>query len=136
LIPVVTARGGDVSRSAAGRLAGELILTPAAALAPQVRWTEDGRNGATAAVDVDGRIHEVTISVSASGTLESVRLMRWGDPDRTGFAWHQFTAVCAGERRFDGFGVPAHTRAGWGAGGVRDFDGAFIDFVVDGAVFH
>ncbi|MBA4021115.1 MAG: hypothetical protein C0482_02005 [Gordonia sp.] len=122
LIPVVTATGDDVSRSAAGRLASELILTPAAALSPGVNWTAVDEDSAMAAVEVDGTIHDVTIHVSASGTLDSIELLRWGDPDQTGFGLHRFSAVCTGELRSDGFGVPAHTRAGWG-----DLE-AFIDF--------
>jgi hypothetical protein len=130
LIPVVTATGDDVSRSAAGRLASEMIFTPAAALSADVSWSGLSENSAVAAVEVDGTIHDVTICVAPSGMLESIELLRWGDPGKTGFGFHRFSAVCTGERRFDGFGVPAHTRAGWGD------DGAFIDFDIEWAAFR
>ncbi|AEE47654.1 DUF6544 family protein [Cellulomonas fimi] len=133
VLPVVTASGEDVRRSAAGRLAGELVLNPGTALAPHVRWEAVDDRHALARVALGGVEHAVTVAVDDDGTLRSVRLPRWGDPDGTGSALHEFEARCTGDRAFGGYRLPAHVEAGW------DLDAPggepFIVFDVDGARF-
>ncbi|GCE78487.1 hypothetical protein CBZ_35430 [Cellulomonas biazotea] len=134
VVPVVTARGSDVGRSAAGRLAGEIVLNPGAALSPSVRWEPVDDAHALAQVTVDGVEHVVTIEVDAVGTVRSARVPRWGDPDGTGFAVHDFVARCTGDRMLGGYRVPARVVAGWDL----DAPGAepFIELEVDAATFR
>lgn len=133
VLPVATASGEDVRRSAAGRLAGELVLNPGAALAPHVRWEAVDHVHARAHVALGGAEHVATVAVDDDGTLRSVRLPRWGDPDGTGSALHEFEARCTGDRTFTGYRLPAHVAAGWDL----DAPGSepFIEFDVDGARF-
>lgn len=134
LLPVVTERGDDVRRSAAGRLAGELVLNPGAALAPHVRWEAVDDARARARVRLGGDEHVVTVDVDEAGVVRSARLPRWGDPAGSGAAMHEFVARCSGDRSFGDYRLPAHVEAGW------DLDGPgatepFIVFDVDAATF-
>jgi hypothetical protein len=81
-IPFLSVAGRDVSRSAMGRLAGELCFVPAAALSPAVRWEPLDDRRAVACVDAHGWTHRVTLTVAESGRLERVDLPRWGQPRR------------------------------------------------------
>lgn len=84
-IPVMSASGPDIDRSAAGRLAAEFVFCPAAALAPGVSWSKVDDERATAVIAIDGTVHRVTIRVDDEGRLRTVELPRWGDPDGSGF---------------------------------------------------
>lgn len=135
-VPVMSVEGDDVTRSAAGRLASELILTPAAALSPHVRWDAVDDQTAVARVEVDGIVHDVTIVVSDDGSLASAQLLRWGDPEGMGCGQHLFTALCTGETRFGDVVMPAHVEAGWGDLVGDGVEGSFIEFDLDGADFR
>lgn len=137
-LPVVSESGDDVARSAAGRLAGELVLTPGAALAPFVRWEEADDTSALARMEIGGRVHTARLEVGPDGVPRSVRLPRWGDPGGTGFAEHTFFALCSGERRFGGVRLPARVTAGWdtGDGGGGGDPEPFIDFEITSAAFR
>jgi hypothetical protein len=91
-VPVVSATGGDVDRSAAGRLAAELCFVPAAALGPAVSWDPLDDRHAVARVTTNGFTHRVTMTVAESGRLERVDVPRWGNPDGKPFREHLFTA--------------------------------------------
>jgi hypothetical protein len=74
-IPLVNATGSDIDRSAAGRLASEMIgLTPAGALSPNVTWTAIDDHHALATIIIDKQSHQVTIDVDDEGKLRSVSL--------------------------------------------------------------
>lgn len=140
LIPVASAQGPDITRSAAGRLASELVLTPAAALAGGVQWEALDSASARATITIDGVQHAVTITVGADGTLTAVEIPRWGpsvDGDDA-YTLRRFRVVCTGEVTFGGFRMPAHIRAGWDlrdTGAYDDTDGAFIAYDITGATF-
>jgi hypothetical protein len=136
LIPVVTASGDDVTRSAAGRHASEMIgLVPGGALAPGVTWRGIDFRRAVATVDVGEFTHEVTIEVDDLGVLRSVRLPRWGNPDQGPFEEHIFGVMCEGERDFGGCALPATLRAGWWPGTDRWAAGEFFRCEIDRAEF-
>lgn len=136
-IPVVAASGPDVSRSAAGRHASELIgLTPGGALDPAVVWHEVDDHRATATVTIGAFVHHVTIDVDDRGRLHSVALPRWGNPDKGSFAEHTFGVECEGETSFDGYTRPATIRAGWWFGTERWTDGEFFRCTIDRAEFR
>jgi hypothetical protein len=136
IVPVLRASSPDVSRSAAGRLAGELVLVPPAALAAGVRWTAVDACSATATVDVDGHGHQVTITVDDDGCLRSVHLPRWGNPDKGPYAEHTFGVFVDQHHTFDGYRVPAELRAGWWPGTDRWADGEFYRCTITAAVLR
>lgn len=78
VVPVMAAGGSDVTRSAAGRHAGELLLAaPAAALIPQVRWQDVDDRRVTAHVHVGPGSHAVTLTVAPDGALTELVMTRW-----------------------------------------------------------
>ncbi|WP_051712730.1 DUF6544 family protein [Spirillospora albida] len=132
-VPVMSGGGPDITRSAAGRLAGELMLVPGAALSPFVTWEPLDDEHAVARVTVGAWTHRVTIGVAPSGALTSVRMPRWGNPDRGGaFREHEFGAVVHREASSGGFTIPSIVSAGWWPCTERWGEGEFIRFVVDG----
>jgi hypothetical protein len=113
-IPVMSASGDDVTRSAAGRLAGESVLCPSALAAPGVPWRALDDRRATATLVVDGLATDVTITVGDDGRLLEVTFPRWGDPDGEGFRQGVFRVACDAERRFGAHTITSRLRAGWG----------------------
>ena len=134
LVPVMSADGDDVTRSAAGRHAGELLLAaPAAGLDPRVRWRAVDANVAIARICVGRDSHEVRLGVGQDGRLTEIAMRRWGNPDGDGFGDHAFGASLDGEVCFGGFTIPRHVTAGWHYGTDRWTDGQFIRYTIDDA---
>lgn len=126
LIPVASAAGPDVTRSAAGRLAGEALILPQSALAPWVRWLPGDHRCATADVALDQGRHPVEVSVDDVGRIEALALPRWGNPDGTTYAEHRFGVRFDGEQRFAGVTVARSVTAGWDWDGTDWADGPFF----------
>ncbi|MFI7439988.1 DUF6544 family protein [Nonomuraea indica] len=137
VLPVMSGSGPDIARSAAGRLAAEFVLAPAAALDARVQWKALGDHQAVARLPVGEEEHEVTLTVAPDGRLEAVTLPRWGDPSGDGrFGVHPFGVECGREAVFDGFTIPAELRGGWWPGGDRWADGEFIRCTVEHARYR
>ena len=135
-LPVLSAEGTDVTRSAAGRLAGEFVFCPAAALSPAVSWEPLDEHRAVASFALGEFVQRVTLRVAASGAVESVSMLRWGDPDGDGFGEYPFGADITAEASFDGFTVPSRARVGWHYGTDRWAKGEFFRLVVDSATYR
>jgi hypothetical protein len=132
LVPVTSAAGSDVTRSAAGRHAGELLVAlPTAALAPEVQWRplDDGR--AVATVSAGPEAHDVTVEVGADGALTALGMRRWGPIARKTFAEQPFGATFDGELAAGGLRVPERVTAGYGYGTEAWEAGQFIRWTVD-----
>jgi deazaflavin-dependent oxidoreductase (nitroreductase family) len=135
-VPVMAAEGEDITRSAAGRHAGELLLAaPAAALDPGLRWSEVDAEHATARLRVGPDEHEVTLTVAADGALTELHMSRWGNPGNTPFASHAFGATLNDEATFGGVTIPRSITAGWHHGTDRWPEGQFIRYTIDHAHF-
>ncbi|MEV5570144.1 DUF6544 family protein [Spirillospora sp. NPDC052269] len=135
-LPMISESGSDASRSAAGRLASEFVLAPAAALSPAIQWEHLDDTSAIAHVAIGSDVHPVTLTVLPSGQLISVATPRWGDPGGDGFGEHLFGMRVQRERTFDGFTVPSLAQAGWGLGTADWRDGEFFRFVLDHAAYR
>jgi hypothetical protein len=136
-VPVMTAGGPDISRSAAGRHAGELLIAaPAAALSPGITWRQLDTDRVAASVPVGDAVHEVTLTVAVDGSLTELVMTRWGDPDKQGFGEHIFGAALHGETHFGGFMIPREITAGWHYGTDRWPEGMFIRYVIDHARYR
>ncbi|MGM0574337.1 MAG: DUF6544 family protein [Myxococcota bacterium] len=137
LIPVVNASGPDVARSAAGRIAGELVWLPSALCGDDVIWTASDDRHATAAFTVQGYPQEVTLAVADDGRPESVRYRRWGDPEGGDFHEADFGGVVEEEATFGGYTIPTRLRIGWHFDGEGfAADGEFFRGEVDEATFR
>jgi Family of unknown function (DUF6544) len=57
VVPVVSATGPDLTRSAAGRLTSEIAFVPAVAAAPEVAWRAVDDRDVVALLSCGGRVH-------------------------------------------------------------------------------
>lgn len=121
---VMSATGDDVTASAVGRLAGELALLPTAFNV--ATWVGAGPDRFIARMDIDGRHEEVHFRIGATGHLQEVRSMRWGNPLGEPYGRYPFGVVCHGEVTFGGITVPHEITAGWFIGSDRWEDGEFF----------
>ena len=136
VFPLVQASGPDVSRSAAGRLAGESIWLPSLLCGERVEWNAQGDDVAQAHFKVGGYEEDVALTLS-SGSLQSLALRRWGNPDGGEFREVAFGAAVDQEATFDGYTIPARIRAGWYFGTDRfESEGKFFQATIDSAVYR
>ncbi len=137
LVPVMTASGPDIARSAAGRMAAELCWLPSILCSDHVSWTSSEASHANARLTVQGEAAELDLAVDGMGRVESVKMRRWGDPDGSGFRYADFGAVVEGEGTFDGYTMPTRLRAGWYFGTPRfETEGEFFRCTVDESEFR
>jgi hypothetical protein len=136
-VPLISATGEDVTRSAAGRHAGELLLhLPTAALSGEVHWRGLDRDRALAVVRVGADSHGVTLRVGPDGALTELVMQRWGPLARGAFGWQTFGATLHGEFRVGGLTIPRRVTAGWHYGTDRWSAGQFIRWSLDGASYR
>lgn len=130
VLPLVSASGYDVSRSAADRMAAEAVLLPTSLVDATWRPGPD-RDSATYLRHFGRRIARgrATIAVAPDGQLRSVSMRRWGDPRGDGYAEHLFEVTFGGEYLVDGIAVPDRWSAAWidAHGGRQEFFRASID---------
>jgi hypothetical protein len=130
LLPVMQADGPDLSRSAAGRVAGEAMWVPTALLPRYgVDWSAGDDHHLTARWRLDS--HEVALEVviDDQGRLRESVFQRWGDPDRTGtFGLHPCGGAVTAYTTFGGVSVPAAGCAGWFYGTDRWAEGEFFRY--------
>lgn len=133
LIPVMSAHGPDVTRSAAGRLAGESVFVPTSLVSAE--WRPAGEDSATFVRTYGATTSQVTITVSAIGQLRRVSLIRWGNPNGSGFGDHTFTVRVDAELAVSGLRIPRSLVASWSDTGERADDAEFFRAHIDAATF-
>jgi len=125
LVPVMTATGRDVTRSAAGRLAGE--TGPAPPTFRGATWTPGADDDhAVATWGLDGQEESADFSVTPDGRLLGVLMQRWGDPEGEAFGRYPFGVTIEAERTFSGVTIGSELRAGWWWGTDRQPEGEFF----------
>lgn len=134
LVPVMSASGPDVTRSAAGRLAAEAVLCPTAFRT--CRWSEAGEDRVTMTWTLDGHDEDVELEVDREGRLRRVIMQRWGEPDGAAPGRYPFGVEVLEERSFGGVVLPQRFRAGWWWGTAREAEGEFFRAVVTSARFR
>lgn len=132
LLPIMRASGPDISRSAAGRVAGESVWVPTALAPPsEASWTASSEHEITVEVPVDKHHIAVTHQIDDNGRLLRSHFDRWGDPDRTGvFALHPFGLEATGWGSFDGISIPTAGQVGWHHHTERWDEGLFFRFEI------
>jgi hypothetical protein len=136
-VRMISADGDEVTASAAGRHAAELLaVAPAVALHPSVRWEPVDHQRAVAYLDVGGSAQAVTVRVDPVGRLRQVEMDRWGAPPGFAFDRYRFGALLGEERPFDGYLVPTEVVAGWHIGTGRWDEGAFLRYRLVRCSFH
>lgn len=134
LIPVLTAAGPDITRSAYGRMAGEIALIPTAFR--YADWTRgEQANTAVATWRFGGDTESAELRVARSGRLAEIRVNRWGNPGGAPFGRYPFGVRFEAEARFGGVTIPSVFRAGWWWATERQQEGEFFRAEITGAVF-
>jgi len=135
LIPVVSASGPDVTRSACGRLAGEIALLPTAFRG--AAWAAGADADTVTATWRFGHGTETArLRVDAEGRLTAVVVDRWGNPGGGPFGRCPFGVSVAAESDFGGITIPSQFRAGWWWGTPRQRDGEFFRAEITSAEFR
>lgn len=115
VVPIVRSAGeGDIARSAAGRLIGESVWTPAALLPSRgVQWEPVDDDSARFTMSIAGEAHSAVLTVDDVGRPLRVVLSRWSNanPEKT-FRWQPFGATFDSWRTFEGFTVPTRIKGG------------------------
>jgi len=112
LFPVMQASGRNVTRSAAGRVAAELVWLPSAFLLPSVELTAVDDATLSCSVEIAKEKVTTVMKIGGDGRLLSTRLKRWGNPEGD-WGYHDFGALMIKESSFGGFTIPSQLRAGW-----------------------
>lgn len=135
LIPVMSARGSDVTRSAAGRLAAEGIWIPTSF--HRAQWSAGPTpDAAIATWRMGGATEVVQLHVGDHGQLTGVLEQRWGNPNGEPFQRYPFGVTIEHERAVAGVTIPSVLRAGWWWGSERQQEGEFFRARVVDAVFR
>jgi hypothetical protein len=134
LLPVVTARGHDTSRSAAGRLASEIVMIPTGF--PSATWGASGPDTAVAVWGTGAEQQRVELRLGPDGRLEDLVIQRWGNPDGRPFGRYPFGVTVEAERTDGGITTPAVVRAGWWHGSERQGDGEFFRARITSVTFR
>jgi uncharacterized protein DUF6544 len=134
LVPVLTAAGPDITRSACGRLAGEIALIPTAFR--HAAWSRgEHADTAVATWQFGDETEAAELRVERSGRLAEIRVNRWGNPGGAPFGRYPFGVRVEAETRFGGITIPSVFLAGWWWGTDRQHAGEFFRAEITGAVF-
>lgn len=137
LVPFLTAAGPDVTRSGAGRMAGESIWLPSVLTGDGVEWAAPGPSHAQAGLTIAGERTDLVLALDVSGRLQSVQFRRWGNPGGGVFRYGDFGGFVEEEATFDGHTIPTRMRLGWDFGTERfDPEGEFFRVTIDEARFR
>ena len=114
-IPVMSAVGSDVTRSAAGRLALDAVFVPTAFLTPAVVWRENPGRSDWVFADwtVGNETHRLEIHVGLRGELLSVCTTRWANPNGRAWGLYPCGGTLGEEVDCGGITIPSVIRAGY-----------------------
>lgn len=136
VLPLIRAEGPDITRSSAGRFAAEAVWLPSLFCSERVAWEAGDTSVAHAHLVVDAHDEDLALTLSG-GSLQSVALSRWGNPDGLDFRDVEFGAAVDQEATFGGYTIPVRLRVGWYFGSDRfEDEGKFFQATVDDAVFR
>lgn len=137
LLPVMTASGADITRSAIGRMHGECIWLPAIFCDRGVTWTALDEHQVSARLTDLGEATELTLTIDAAGQLRRLCFQRWGNPEGAEYVYAAFGAQVQSERTFLGYTIPTQLQAGWYFDSDRFKDGGeFFRVTVDEATYR
>jgi hypothetical protein len=132
LIPVMTASGSDIGRSAASHVKAETVWLPSVLCGDDVSWTEQDSCHPHPWFTVRTDTQPLAITIDGYGRLKSIKLQRWGNPEGGEFHDADFGGVVEKEGTFGGYTVPTRVLIGWHFGTDRfESDGEFLRTTVD-----
>lgn len=134
VLPVIKAIGPDVTRSAAGRLAGEMALAPTTFRG--ATWTPGvDADHAVATWRIGDHDERSEFAVDRDGRLREIVMQRWGNPTGEPFGRYPFGVAIEAEREFAGVIIGSQLRAGWWWGTDRQSEGEFFRATITDAAF-
>ncbi|MBZ0253754.1 MAG: hypothetical protein K8I02_10495, partial [Candidatus Methylomirabilis sp.] len=135
-VTVMRMEDPNTARSAAGRLAGELLMLPSALLPREgVRWLEAEPGVALAEVKVGEETLRLRIALREDASPERLVYDRWGlDPKTEEPAYIPFRVDFPEPETFGGYRIPGGYAAGWAPEG-EPF-APFIEAEIAGARFR
>lgn len=133
-IPVLSAAGNDVTRSAAGRLVAESLLLPTA-FQTAVWSPGPSPDVVTMGRIINGGKEDVNLRITDAGRLAEAWMMRWGNPGGATPGRYPFGVALEDEKDFSGVTLPSLMRAGWWWGTKRQGEGEFFHATITGASF-
>jgi len=137
IIPVMTASGPNITRSAIGRFQGESVWLPSMLCRTDVLWTAQDALHPHCHFMVRGEVAEMDMVLDGLGRITTLTLPRWGNPDGSGYRNVDFGIIAEEERTFDGYTIPARVRAGWYIGTGRfESEGEFFRATIDEAEYQ
>lgn len=137
ILPVLTASGPEITRSAAGRLQAEFVWLPSILAQADVSWAAPDNARAQATLEVAGHTESVALDLDHDGRLMSVSLPRWGNPDGGAFRSIPFGAISEQEGSFEGYTIPTRLRVGWYYGNDQfESEGEFFRCTIDEAIYR
>jgi hypothetical protein len=127
VVPLQSATGEDVTRSAGDRLAAEAVLLPTSLVSAM--WRDGEQPDEAVYLRRFGeRTSRVTIRVAEDGRLLCVAMQRWGNPSGARFGLHGFEVSFGAEFGSHGIVLPDKFTASWRDDGPRrEFFRAEID---------
>ena len=132
LVPVMSADGPEISRSALGRVQVESFMLPSMLLREDVRWSATDDEHPHATVTVGGEHAELALSIDEHGALRSIAVRRWGNPEGQAFHWVDFGGQTSEDRSFGGYTIPTRARVGWYFGSDRwESEGEFFRATIE-----
>ncbi len=136
-IPVVSASGADVRRSAQGRLAAETVAWLPQALAPQsgARWVGIDDERAVVTLNAAGADTDVQVAVDANGQIRWIGLDRW-NASSTPPTFKAFGGpVDSAHTAPNGVNIAGSGAVGWDWHTPAEADGVFFRYLITAADF-
>lgn len=136
VVPVGSATGRDIDRSAAGRLAMESILMPAVLVPGRgATWEAVDDSRARFHLTVGKQTVVTTLEVDPQGRPLSASALRWlADARPDGPGYDIFAVEFEGDFVAGGYTIPRRIVAGWRLGQEDEF--RFFDATLDNARFR
>lgn len=136
VVPLITASGLDITRSAAGRVNIECIWLPAVLCGEKIAWSALDDSHIRASFTAHGESAAIDLAIDPSGAPTSVRMPRWGNPEGSLFHYAEFGGFLENEATFSGYTIPTRLRVGWHFGS-SDFEpeGEFFRAAIDSATY-
>jgi hypothetical protein len=129
VIPVTSAQGADVSRSAEGRARLESIFAPHLLINPAVKWEAPDEHHITAQWSINTESQPIHLIIDSQGALREVWMKRWGNPGEVKtFGYHTFGGHIDKEIMYRGRLIPHKGSVGWWYGEKAWDDGEFFRF--------
>ncbi len=137
LIPMITASGADITRSAIGRVQAESMWLPSVFCDRDVAWMTTDASHLQAKFNSYSQAVELTLGINNLGQPKSIKLQRWGNPAGKEFGNADFGGIVEQEGTFGGYTIPTRLRVGWYYASEKfESEGEFFRVTVDNATYR